>query len=170
MKGRLLAVGVGAAGMLMLAMPAHAHHGGGGSDQAETRTFAATVTALQFVSPHVVLFFDVTTDGTTEQWSGWLRAPGALARAGWTRHTLEPGDRITVQGRSERGSRFLQIRKLVDGDGRPIPLSRSALHGALHCVLHGALHALIRSGARLARRSEAQSGAVGASQIAAHRR
>lgn len=121
MSPRLLAASVCAA--VVLAMPAHAHHGGGGSDQAETFRFDATVTGLQFANPHVVLRFDVTKDGSTRQWSGWLGAPGTLVRAGWTRRTLEPGDRITVEGRSPRGGRFLQIRKLVDGHGRTLPLS-----------------------------------------------
>lgn len=124
MRGRLLAVAVDAALLLVLAMPARAHHGGGASDHSETREFIATVTELQFANPHVVLVFDVTTGGTTEQWSGWLSAPGPLARAGWTKRTLEPGDEIRVEGRSAPGGgRFLQIRKLLDADGRVLPLS-----------------------------------------------
>ena len=121
MTRRLLAVGVGVA--VALAMPASAHHGGGASDQAETLKLVATVTGLQFANPHVVLFFDVTKDGTTEQWSGWLGAPSTLVRAGWTKRTLEPGDQITVEGRSPRGGGFLQIRKLLDSYGRDLPLS-----------------------------------------------
>ena len=120
---RLLAVCVGVATVLAVTMPARAHHGGGASDQAETLEFRATVTEIRFANPHVVIFFDVTKDGGTEQWSGWLATPNTLARAGWTRRTLEPGDQITVEGRSLREGRFLQIRKLLDADGRALPLS-----------------------------------------------
>jgi hypothetical protein len=123
-RQRLLAVCLGVATVLAVTMPARAHHGGGASDQAVTLEFSATVTEIRFANPHVVLFFDVTRDGATEKWSGWLAAPSTLARSGWTRRTLEPGDQITVEGRSPRGgSRFLQIRKLVDAHGRDLPLS-----------------------------------------------
>ena len=122
-RQRLLAVCVGVAAVLAVTMPARAHHGGGASDQAETLEFRATVTEIRFANPHVVLYFDVAKKGTTERWSGWLGAPSTLVRAGWTTRTLEPGDQITVEGRSSRGGRFLQIRKLVDADGRALPLS-----------------------------------------------
>jgi hypothetical protein len=120
----VLVVTVLALTALAVAVPAHAHHGGGASDQAVTLEFSGTITEMRFSNPHVVLFFDVTQNGATENWSGWLAAPSTLARAGWTRRTLEPGDRITVEGRASRvGSRFMQIRKLVDADGRDLPLS-----------------------------------------------
>ena len=70
MRRRLLAVAVGVAVVLAVAMPARAHHGGGASDQAETLEFAGTVTELQFANPHVVLFFDVTRDGLYRSPSG----------------------------------------------------------------------------------------------------
>ncbi len=75
-----------------------AHHGGAAFDQNQTLTFKGTVTEMTFTNPHVLVYWDVTKDGTTEKWSGWLTAPTKLARAGWTKTTLKPGDR----DRSER--------------------------------------------------------------------
>jgi len=82
------------------------------------------VTELQFANPHVLVFFDVKTkEGAMEKWSGWLTAPNKLARAGWTKRTLGPGDQITIAGTPHKGgSRILQIRKLVSPDGKELPL------------------------------------------------
>ena len=36
--------------------------------------------------------------GEVERWQGELTAPNELRRAGWTKHSLNPGDQITVTG------------------------------------------------------------------------
>jgi hypothetical protein len=101
-----------------------AHHGGAAYDQTKTVTFDATVTEMQFANPHVLIFFDIRgASGQTEKWSGWLTAPNKLARAGWTKRTLEPGDKIKVGGTPHKeGSPVLQIRSLVGPDGKELPL------------------------------------------------
>ncbi len=106
------------------AAPLFAHHGGAAYDQAKSVTFDATVTEMQFANPHVLIFFDVKgASGQTEKWSGWLTAPNKLARAGWTKRTLEPGDKIKVGGTPHKeGSPVLQIRSLVGPDGKELPL------------------------------------------------
>lgn len=107
----------------VLSSPLSAHHGGAAFDQAKTVTFTGTVTELRFANPHVLVFFDVTQDGKTEQWSGWLTAPNKLARAGWTKRTLQPGHQITIVGSPHKGgNHILQIRKLVGPDGKELPL------------------------------------------------
>ena len=79
------------------AQPVFAHHGGAAFDQTKQQTLQGTVTMLDFVNPHVVVWFDVANpDGTTTKWSGWLTAPNKLQRAGWTKHTLNPGDKVTI--------------------------------------------------------------------------
>src|SRR5689334_23322655 len=83
----------------MAARPALAHHGGAAFDQTKTEPLTGTVTQMDFVNPHVVVWFDVKNpDGTTTKWSGWLTAPNKLQRAGWDKHTLNPGDKVTVSG------------------------------------------------------------------------
>ena len=101
-----------------------AHHGGAAFDQAKSVTFEATVTEMQFANPHVLVYWDVKGgEKAGEKWSGWLTAPNKLARAGWTKKTLEPGDRIMVSGTPHKdGSHVLQIRKLVGPDGKELPL------------------------------------------------
>jgi hypothetical protein len=81
---------------------------------------------MTFTNPHVLVYWDVSKNGTTEKWSGWLTAPTKLARAGWTKTTLKPGDKIEVSGTPHKGgSHILQIRKLVAPDGKALPLSEN---------------------------------------------
>jgi len=100
-----------------------AHHGGAAFDQSQTLTFKGTVTEMTFTNPHILIYWDVTKDGATEKWSGWLTAPNKLARAGWTKRTLVPGDKISIAGSPHRGgNHILQIRKLAGPDGKELPL------------------------------------------------
>lgn len=103
-----------------------AHHGGAAFDQDQTMTFKGTVTEMTFTNPHVLVYWEVVKDGNAEKWSGWLTAPNKLARAGWTKTTLKPGDQIEVTGTPHKGgSHILQIRKLVAPDGKALPLSEN---------------------------------------------
>ena len=123
MKQRLFILGVALAA-LAGAAPVSAHHGGAAFDQAQTLTFKGKVTEMTFTNPHVLVYWEVTKDGATEKWSGWLTAPTKLARAGWTRSTLKPGDTIEVSGTPHKaGSHILQIRRLIAPDGKALPLS-----------------------------------------------
>ena len=121
MRTTLLAAAILA--LVASAGPLLAHHGGAAYDQSKTVTFDAIVTEMQFANPHVLIYFDVKNSaGQTEKWSGWLTAPNKLARAGWTKRTLEAGDQIKVSGTPHKeGSPVLQIRSLVH-DGKELPL------------------------------------------------
>ena len=105
------------------ARPVLAHHGGAAFDQTKTTTVIGSVTQLDFVNPHVVVWFDVkNADGTTTNWSGWLTAPNKLQRAGWTKHTLNTGDKVTVTGNQQKnGTPVLQIRTIAGPDGVNLP-------------------------------------------------
>jgi hypothetical protein len=105
---------------------ASAHHGGAAFDQSKSVTLQGTVSEVQFANPHVLIFFEVQTDGGTTKWSGELTAPNKLERAGWTKRTLKPGDHIVVTGTPHKeGAPLVQIRKLVGPDGATLPLSEN---------------------------------------------
>jgi hypothetical protein len=126
MKQRLLILTVAVMALGFLSGPVQAHHGGAAFDQSQSLTFSGTVTQLEFANPHVLVYFDVVRDGATEKWSGWLTAPNKLARAGWTKRTLEPGDKIEIVGTPHKGgSHILQVRKLAGPDGKELPLSEN---------------------------------------------
>jgi Cu/Ag efflux protein CusF len=97
------------------ARPALAHHGGAAFDQTKTQTLTGTVTRMDFVNPHVVVYFNVQgADGVTKEWSGW--------RAGWDKSTLKPGDKVTISGNQQKnGSPVLQIRTIAGPDGKNLP-------------------------------------------------
>ena len=101
------------------AQPALAHHGGAAFDQTKQQTLTGTVTRMDFVNPHVVVYFNVQgSDGATTEWSGWLTAPNKLQRAGWDKSTLKPGDKVTIVGNQQKnGSPVLQIRKVTGPQG-----------------------------------------------------
>jgi hypothetical protein len=109
--------------LLVGSHPVLAHHGGAAFDQTTTQKVVGTVTRMDFVNPHVVVYFDVKgSDGTVTKWSGWLTAPNKLERAGWDKHTLNPGDTVTVSGHQQKnGSPVLQITAIAGPDGKNLP-------------------------------------------------
>jgi hypothetical protein len=65
-----------------------------------------TVTKLDWLNPHVHIFFDVVQGGQSQSWAAELESPIDLGRGGWTRESLLPGDEIRVSGPAARdGSR-----------------------------------------------------------------
>ena len=101
-----------------------AHHGTAAYDTNNALSFKATVTEFRFINPHCQIYFDVKNDkGEVEHWQGELTAPNKLARAGWTKHSLNPGDQITVSGFAGKyGGHSLWIRKLIGPDGQSMQL------------------------------------------------
>ena len=114
------------AGFLLLIMgrPLFAHHGTAAYDK-DPVTLKGTVTNFEFVNPHCQIYFDVKNDkGVTEAWQGELTSPNKLGRAGWTKHSLNPGDMVTVTGPElKSGKHSIWIQKLIGPDGNPLPLS-----------------------------------------------
>ena len=120
---RILSFGVALAAVASLSAPVFAHHGGAAFDQTKNTSFNGVVTEMMFTNPHVLIYWTANVDGKEEMWSGWLTAPNKLARAGWTKSTLKPGDHIQVSGTPHKsGSHILQIKKLVAPDGKELPL------------------------------------------------
>src|ERR1700688_3256278 len=123
MKAKLFAV-VAALALLIVVAPVFAHHGTAAYDTGNALTFKGTVTDFRFINPHCQIYFDVKNDkGEVEHWQGELTAPNKLARAGWTKHSLNPGDQITVTGAmGKNNAHALTIRKLVGPDGQSMQL------------------------------------------------
>ena len=109
--------------VFLLAESALSHHGRA-SYSRDVVTLQATVTEFRFVNPHVQIYFDITNEaGETEHWQGELTAPNKLARGGWTKNTLQPGDEIRITGRAARNEgRSVAINEIVMPNGESIPL------------------------------------------------
>ena len=106
-------------------LPGFAHHGSAAYDTNNMLTVKGTVTDFRFINPHCQVYFDIKNDkDEVEHWQAELTAPNKLARAGWTKHSLNPGDQITVSGfPGKEGAHSLWIRKLIGPDGQPMQLS-----------------------------------------------
>jgi hypothetical protein len=78
--------------------PAAAHHSSAMYDRAHPITVEATVKSFEWINPHSVL--EVVADPTPTLAGGKLTvemtSPGVLTRAGWTKRTFKPGDRIRL--------------------------------------------------------------------------
>jgi hypothetical protein len=83
--------------MLLAATSALAHHSNSAFDPEKVVVLTGTVTEWKWVNPHVWIFLSVDDgNGAKTVWEIEGRPPGVLARAGWSKSTFKPGDRITV--------------------------------------------------------------------------
>ncbi len=122
MKAKHYLLMAGAVATLTGTLAAQAHHGRA-SYSDEIVTLEATVTEFRFINPHVQIYFDITNEaGEIEHWQGELTAPNRLARAGWTKTTFVPGDRLTITGEAARNDgKSVAIREIIM-NGESLPL------------------------------------------------
>ena len=122
MKPRLVTVLGVAVGALLLSGPIVAHHSQSVFDLQHLTNMTGDVTEFEFVNPHVVIHLNVKNEkGQVERWLISSTAPNMLQRMGWNRHTLKPGDRITVTGnRNKEGHPLMYLRKIVLPNGEAV--------------------------------------------------
>ena len=116
----LIAFGI----LFVVSGSAFAHHGAAAYDSSKMVTVTGTVTDFQFVNPHVLIIMDAKdpSTGKIEKWEGELTSPNHLARAGWTKSTIKPGDEVTITGSAlKSGAPAMAIRKVMK-DGQQIGL------------------------------------------------
>ena len=83
--------------LALAARPALAHHSFAMYDTGRTVTLRATVKSLQWTNPHVIVWLNAEQEGGEPQlWSVEVSSPGAMTREGWTRRSLQPGDKVVV--------------------------------------------------------------------------
>jgi hypothetical protein len=123
-SGEVLALLTAVIALAMVSVPLLAHHGTAAFDTTKMVKVKGTVTDFQFVNPHVQIYFECKNEkGDTEQWQGELTAPNKLIRAGWDKHTLKPGDLITIGGfAAMSGAHTIWIRELMGPSGEALPL------------------------------------------------
>jgi hypothetical protein len=107
----------------LLAGSTYAHHGFvSWFDMSHSVTVKGTVTNFDWTNPHAYIYFDVKDEkGAVEKWSAELGALGMLARAGWKRDTLKPGDEITATGnRAKDGKPIMHLDGIVLANGQEL--------------------------------------------------
>jgi hypothetical protein len=77
----------------------NAHHSFAVYDQTKTETLKGTIKAFQWTNPHTVIWIMVQPEGggQPQEWTIETTSPGVLTRSGWTRKSLNPGDRVSVE-------------------------------------------------------------------------
>jgi hypothetical protein len=79
------------------AAPALAHHAFATFDEQKSVTLQGEVKEFQWTNPHIwIQLVVVSPKGESLEWSIEGASATALARQGWSRKTLKPGDRLVV--------------------------------------------------------------------------
>lgn len=91
-------------------------------DRNKPVTLAGVVTKLEWQNPHTRLYMDITdSTGQLVPWELELASPNGLMRAGWSRHSVQVGDKITVKGfLAKDGSRLANAANVTSADGKTI--------------------------------------------------
>jgi len=130
MRAKLAVVAAGL-GLLVPAVPVLAHHSFAAEyDAKQPVTLKGTVTKFEWTNPHARFYVDVKDEsGKVTNWNFELASPNVLGRQGWTRHSLNVGDSITVEGsKAKDGSNMANARTVTLADGKKVG-ARSADDG-----------------------------------------
>jgi Family of unknown function (DUF6152) len=85
------------AAMSLAAGPAFAHHSFAMFDSAKDVTLEGTVVEFQWTNPHSWVQVQAKdSSGKQVEWSIEMASPNSLARSGWKRTSLKPGDKVTL--------------------------------------------------------------------------
>jgi Family of unknown function (DUF6152) len=83
--------------LLTTASTALAHHSFAVFDRTKKVMLTGTVKDFQWTNPHAWIQLDVPGDkGQSTEWGVECGSPNMMARTGWKKTSLKPGDRITV--------------------------------------------------------------------------
>jgi Family of unknown function (DUF6152) len=83
---------------LAAAWPAVSHHSTAMYDNDNMITLGGTIKVMQWRNPHVTITFvnDPTAGQPARTWTVEVSSPGVMTRSGWTKRSLNPGDRVQV--------------------------------------------------------------------------
>ncbi len=98
MKQYLKAIGIVASALAGGGQAAWAHHSTSMFDHAKTVTVHGIVTEVRWVNPHVTLWIKGgLKEGDDAVWGFETTSPGNLVRRGWSRTSIKPGDKVTIE-------------------------------------------------------------------------
>ena len=124
-----LRVLVAGAGLALFSGSMLAHHSFDAQyDRSETIPMTGVVTKVEWLNPHARFYIDVGDEsGAVVNWNMELGSPNGLTRAGWSRHTLQIGEKVTVMASLARdGTKMANAREITMADGRQIFTASSA--------------------------------------------
>jgi len=96
-----------------------AHHGTPAYESKLTELKNATVTKFAWANPHALIDFDVKdANGKVVHWVAETAAPQALRLVGWSKVSMQPGDKITVYiYASKTGNPVGRLNHIILADG-----------------------------------------------------
>jgi len=113
--------------VLVVASSLSAHHSPSAVFDMDKRfTLAGTLTQVDWINPHIVVFMDAKKDdGSVETWKFESNPPSWFRRVGIARNDLAKaiGQNVTVEGsRAKDGSRYAYLLKVTFADGNSLEL------------------------------------------------
>lgn len=94
---RSAALGLLAMAAALVAVPASAHHSTAMFDWGKDSTVQGTIESVEWTQPHVwIVMMASDGKGAPERWQFEGMSPSYLNRNGWSKRTLNPGDKITM--------------------------------------------------------------------------
>jgi len=100
-----------------------AHHSMAGFDASKQVTIEGTVTQVNWTNPHSLFYVEGklagSSEGALKKWVFEGPAPTSLLKQGWTKESLNVGDKITLIGNPSRGgSAFALLKEVVTASGK----------------------------------------------------
>ena len=115
-------------GLFLQAAPTWAHHAFAAEfDAKRPLKLRGTVTKMEWINPHAWIHIDVTgPDGKVTSWMVEGGSPNILLRRGFTKNSLEKGQKITVDGfQAKDGSNRANGSNITYPDGKKLFLGSS---------------------------------------------
>ncbi len=106
--------------VLTFGIDASAHHSTGLFDGTTIATAEGRVTRFAWLSPHIYIFVQTTgTDDAAGEWRFESVPIPIMVRQGWTKDSLQVGDRVTAEGYPLRNSdeKYAWLRRVIKEDG-----------------------------------------------------
>jgi hypothetical protein len=120
MRNKFLGVFIAMCCFLAISVPLAAHHGSAGYDMDKQLVMKGTVTDWLWANPHCFLKFDTTDEkGEVAHWAAEVSNPIDMTKRGWTKHTINVGDQVTVTVRpAKNGASVGQLLKVMLPNGQ----------------------------------------------------
>jgi Family of unknown function (DUF6152) len=113
-------------GVVLAAVPLFAHHSTTAEfDVAKKITVSGTLTKVDWVNPHIVVFLDQTANGKASPWKFESNPPAWFRRVGVGKADFAKaiGQTVTVEAnRAKDGSQYGYLLKITYADGTSLEL------------------------------------------------